>query len=313
MSREPKIAVLGSLNYDCVVYGERLPKKGETVIGNGNGFFFGGKGGNQAVQAARLGAQVYFIGRVGKDDIGSKMISALKSEGINTDHIIMDECTSSGGTAIFVDENGDNAIMVAPNANQKVTKKDVDEAMPAIKECDIFIVQLEISIDAIEYAIEQASKAGVLVILNPAPALQISLGIFKYVDYLTPNESEAQVYSNILPDARVKGSLEKASQKLLDLGAKNVIITLGSNGAYFANKDKQFLVEAFKINAVDTTAAGDAFTAGFAYKLGAGESEEEAILFGNATGAVCASNKGAQTSLRNIAEISDFLEQRQIR
>lgn len=310
MSRKPKIAVLGSLNYDCVVYGDRLPKKGETVIGNGNGFFFGGKGGNQAVQAARLGAQVYFIGRVGKDDIGSKMISALEIEGINTDHIIMDDSTSSGGTAIFVDENGDNAIMVAPNANLKVTKSDIDAAMPVIKECDIFISQVEISVDAIEYALEQVHKAGVMVILNPAPADRISSDVFKYVDYLTPNESEAQVLSGILPDTTDKNSCANASKKLLDLGAKNIIITLGSSGSYFANNETRFLVEAFKIDAVDTTAAGDAFNAGFAYKIAEGENIRDAILFANATGAVSASNKGAQSSLKYKPEIEDFLEKR---
>ena len=308
MSKNPKIAILGSLNYDCVIYGKSLPHKGETVIGNSSGFFFGGKGANQAVQAARLGADVHFIGKVGKDDVGSKMIASLKKEGITTTHITVDDSTTSGTCAIFVDENGDNALMVAPNANLRVTKDDIDAAMSVIRKCDIFIAQLEVSIEAIEYAIMQAYKAGVTVILNPAPANKISADVFQFVDFLTPNETEAQFYADILPDAADKGTCIRAAEKLLSFGVEKVIITLGAAGSFYADNENHFLVKAFKVDAVDATAAGDAFNAGVAYKLGQGVNIKEAIVFGNAVGAVAASKKGAQSSLAKLDHIEMFIE-----
>lgn len=302
-----KIAVLGSLNYDCVAYGKRLPAKGETIIGHGNGFYFGGKGGNQAVQAARLGAEVYFIGRVGNDDIGEKMLTSLKKEGINTDYVVVDNESASGTCCIMVDDNGENSIMVAPNANLRVSRQDIDDAMSAIKQCDVLLTQLEVTIDAIEYAIIKAGKAGVKVVLDPAPACKLNREIYEYVDYITPNESEAQIITGLDLSGGGDDSLSKTAKRLLGLGVKNVLLTLGSKGVFFADNTKSLFVSPYKIDAADSTAAGDAFNGGFAVKLAQGADIVEAIKYGSAAGAVAATKKGAQTSLSTKDEIERFI------
>jgi ribokinase len=306
MSR-PKIVVLGSMIYDCVTWGEKLPRLGETVFGYRNGFFTGGKGANQAVQAAKLGAEVYLIGRVGNDTAGDTLIKAIGNSGVNTDYVTIDDKSSTGTCCIHVASSGDNAIMVVPQANLNVCKEDIDKALPVIKDCDIFLSQLEVNLDAVVYALEKAYNLGVTVILNPAPAQKIPDSAFKYVDYATPNETETEFFTGIMPDASDIESCRRAAEALKEKGAKNVIFTLGAKGAYFNGEGKSFIAPPYKIKAVDVTAAGDAFNAGFVTMLGEGKTIEEAMDFANATGACAASKAGAQISFGDRNEIEKFM------
>lgn len=304
MGKKVKILVLGSLLYDCVTWGDYLPRKGETVIGYRNGFFTGGKGANQAVQAARMGADVYMIGRVGKDHLGEILISALRKEGINTKHITEDPKSSTGTCCIHVDKNGDNAIMIVPQANLEISKKDIDIAMQDIQDNDIFLTQLEVNIEATIYAIRKAKDKGKLVVFNPAPAHIIPSDIFMYTDYVSFNQTETEFFCGILPlDAK---TCVEAAKKLLKMGLENIIITLGSQGVFYSKKNISYILPAYNALTVDTTAAGDAFNAAFTTVLGEGMSIDEALLFGNAAGAIATTKHGAQSSLGYRNEIENM-------
>ncbi len=304
MVKRVKILVLGSLLYDCVTWGNNLPRKGETVTGYRNGFFTGGKGANQAVQAARMGADVCMIGRVGKDYFGKILISALEKEGINTKHIIEDAKSATGTCCIHVDKNGDNAIMIVPRANLEISKKDIDIAMEDICDYDIFLTQLEVNIEATIYAIRKIKELGKLVVFNPAPAHTIPLEIFRSTDYVSLNQTETEFFSGILPsDAK---TCVEAAKKLLKIGLENIIITLGSQGVFYANKNISYILPTYNALSVDTTAAGDAFNAAFTTMLGEGLSIDEALLYGNAAGAIATTRHGAQSSLGYRKEIENM-------
>jgi len=304
-----KISVLGSLIYDCVIWADRLPTKGETVIGYKNGFFPGGKGANQAVQAARIGADVAMIGKVGNDQTGDHLINELIKDGINVENISKDEKTPTSTCAIFVDNNGDNMIVTAPQANLCMKKSDIDAALSKIKEADVFLTQLETNYDVIYYALELAKISGITTVLNPAPAGDVDTDIFQYVDYITPNETEAEHLTGIYREGySLDEWAEKASNKFLDMGIKNVIITLGEKGASFCSKDKLFFQPPYKVDAVDSTAAGDSFNGAFAYALSLNMGIEEAIKLGCAAGAITASKEGAQTSIPKKEELLDFMD-----
>jgi ribokinase len=301
MAKKVKILVLGSLLFDCVTWGDRLPKKGETVIGYRNGFFTGGKGANQAVQAARMGAEVHMIGRVGKDYFGGILLDALKKEGINIRHVIEDANTSTGTCCIHVDKKGANAIMIVPQANLSISTKDIDMAMEEIKDFDIFVTQLEVNDEATIYAIKQAREKGSIIVFNPAPAHNIPPDTFGHADYVTLNETETEFFSGILPfDGN---SCSRAAKELLKMGLKCVIITLGPRGVFYADSNTSYVLPTFEANAVDTTAAGDAFNAAFATVLGEGVSVDEALVYGNAAGSIATTKHGAQSSLGYRKEI----------
>ncbi len=308
-----KIVVMGSLLYDCVTYGARLPRKGETIIGKANGFYSGGKGANQAVQAARLNADVVFIGRVGDDDIGETLIRKLIEDGIDTSNVAKDKKTATGTCCIHVDDRGDNAIMIAPLANLQVCEADVDRAEKQIKECNVFLTQLETNIEATQYAIKKAHQIGVPVILNPAPATKMNLNTFKYVDFVTPNETETEYFTGILPSGDNPKSCIMAAKEFLEMGVKNVIITLGAGGAFYANKEERYLVTPYEISATDATGSGDAFNAGVAVCLAEGKSVEEAIKYANATGAVTAMRAGSQASMEKRETIETFIRNKTVK
>jgi ribokinase len=304
MEKKVKILVLGSLLYDCVTWGDKLPRKGETVIGYRNGFFTGGKGANQAVQAARMGADVHMIGRVGRDHFGEILITALRKEGINTRHIIEDTKSSTGTCCIHVDKNGDNAIMIVPQANLEISKEDIDIALEDIRDYDIFLTQLEVNIEATIYAIRKIKKKGKLVVFNPAPASTIPLQVFGSTDYVSLNQTETEFYSGVLPsDAK---TCVEAAKKLLNSGLENIIITLGAEGVFFANKNISYILPTYDAITVDTTAAGDAFNAAFTTMLGEGMSVDDALLYGNAAGAIATTKHGAQSSLGYRKEIENM-------
>lgn len=308
MKIKPRIVVIGSLIFDFVASGERLPKKGETILGNGFGMFTGGKGANQAVQASRLGAEVYMIGRIGNDFMGDKILYNLQRDGVSTEFVRKDKESSTAACCIHVDKNGDNAIIISQGANMTCTNDEIDNAKDVILTADMVLCQLEISMPAIEYAIQLIRAKHIPVILNPAPAVKIPEGLFSEIDVLTPNETEAEFYSGIIQEEDRSYEWEKAaSDKILGLGPQNVIITLGKRGAFFANGGNKRHIKGFEINAVDATAAGDAFNGALAVALAEGKSLGEAIVFANGAGALAASRFGAQTSLCTRTELTRFL------
>lgn len=303
-----KIAVLGDLLYDCFIWAQRLPRRGETVTGFRNGFFAGGKGGNQAVQAARLGAEVYMIGKVGQDERGRFLLESLKQEGIHTEYVFEDASEDTGTDCVMIDEKGDNLIIVAPLANEKLTVEEIRKARPLIESCDILLSQLQINEEAITEALKIAKRAGVCTVLNPAPAREMPPEYYELADYLTPNETEAEFFTgcrqaDMEPELWRKKVIETFQEK----GVKNLIITLGAEGALYGGKGDQYVIPPFQVQAVDTTAAGDAFNASFCFSLASGVPVREAIRYGNGAGAMTAAEYGSQPSMPTKEALEKFL------
>ncbi len=303
--KKPKIAVVGSSNTDMVIKVHKLPAPGETVMGGDFLMAAGGKGANQAVGAARLGADVTFIARVGADVFGEKAIENFKKEGINTDYIVVDQNSPSGVALIFVDENAENVIAVAPGANNNLAVQDVVAAKEIIEKADVLLLQLEIPLDTVHYAAQLAAKSGVKVILNPAPAQKLSQDLLASVSVLTPNESEAEILSGV--EVKDENSAKEAAEFLLEKGVSNVIITMGSKGAALYYENQFVQIPSKKIEAVDTTAAGDAFNGALAYALGSGNTLPEAVKFANYVGALSATKMGAQPSMPTQEEVKEFI------
>jgi ribokinase len=300
----PKIVVVGSSNTDMVVKTERIPAPGETVTG---GKFFmpaGGKGANQAVAAARLGAEVTLVAKVGDDMFGRQAIEGFQGEGILTDHIIMDSGNHTGVALIIVDDRGENLIAVAPGANFALSAQEVERAADRIRAADVLLLQLEIPMETVAYAASIAAKAGVPVILDPAPAAPLADSLLKHVSYLTPNESEAERLSEI--SVQDEATARQAANRLLDAGAQCVILTMGTSGALVAGPGQTFLVPSYKVDAVDSTAAGDAFNGGLAVALARHLSINEAVRRASMVGALSVTRVGAQPSLPSEAEVEQF-------
>ena len=303
MQTRPKIVVVGSANTDMVVKTERIPGPGETVIGGEFVMAAGGKGANQAVAAARLGAEVTLVGCLGHDVFGDQAIAGYQQEGIDTSYVVRDAEAASGVALIFVDAQGENSIAVASGANARLTPADVEQAQAVIAAADVLLVQLEVPLPAVQRAIQLAHDAGVCVILNPAPAKRIDPDLLAQVDIATPNEHEIRV---------VVGEQEQqaAIERMLAAGTKTVLVTLGSEGALWASRDGQQNVPAFAVQAIDTTAAGDAFNGGLACALGRGLAMAEAICYASAVAALAVTRLGAQPSLPRGSEVDAFLHAR---
>ena len=301
----PKIVVVGSSNTDMVVKTETLPAPGETVTGGSFIMVPGGKGANQAVGAARLGANVTFIAKVGSDSLGDQAVAGYETEGIATDCILRDGENATGVALILVDAKGENLISVASGANHALTVREVEQFAAKIGAADLVMMQLETPLDVVERAAELAASAGVPVILDPAPAPDGPLpkSLLKHVTYLTPNESEASRLTGMTVDD--PKSAEAAAKVLLDLGVRNVIITLGAKGAVLAGETSGF-VPCKRVEAVDSTAAGDAFNAGLAVALSSGDALEAAVEQAALVGAVSVTRMGAQPSLPTRQDVTDF-------
>lgn len=296
-----KIVVVGSFNMDLTAYMERMPRPGETVGGHTFKTGPGGKGSNQAVAAARLGAEVTFIGRVGEDVFAQAALDFWKQEGINTDFVGRDPDYATGVAPIWVDDKGENSIVVVLGANLRITPADIDRAADVIAAADVVMVQLEINYDIVEYALKVAKDKGVKTILNPAPAGKLPPDVVALADYLTPNETELEVLS-------VKsGDYAAAARSLLTREGQTAVVTLGSQGAMWLNAEGQATVPTFKVNVVDTTGAGDAFNGGFAVALGEGKNLAEAVRFGNATAGLSVTKKGTAPSMPTRAEVDALL------
>jgi len=303
MPDRPHIIVVGSANTDMVIKAPRIPGPGETVIGGDFILAAGGKGANQAVAAARLGARVTFVACLGNDIFGEQAIANYQREGIDTRFIVRDPQAASGVALIFVDAQGENSIAVASGANARLTPEHVERARTEIASADVLLVQLEVPLDAVQRATSIAHDAGVTVILNPAPAQEIDLALLAYVTIATPNEHEIKVVVG-------KPDLDSAVRTLLEAGTQTVLVTLGPQGVLWATTECQQRVPAFQVQAVDTTAAGDAFNGGLAVALGRGLPMGLAVRYANAVAALAVTQMGAQPSLPTQDRVHAFLRER---
>lgn len=297
-----KVVVIGSLNMDLVAYCKVAPKGGETLFGNEFSQIPGGKGANQAVAIGKLGNNVTMLGKVGDDIFGRELISSLKNSGVGTSFIEFGS-KSTGIANITVEENGQNRILVIAGANGEVDKEYIDRHLDVIKNCDIVVTQLEIPVDTVEYALKKARELGKTTILNPAPATKLSSEIIKNSDIIIPNESELSVITE-MPTENIK-EIQRAGEKLLELGVSNLIITLGSKGSLHLNKEKMTHHSAYKVVAVDTTAAGDSFIGGMIRAM-EDDNMDSAIEFATKVSAITVTRRGAQISIPTIDEVERF-------
>ena len=300
-----KIVVVGSFNADLTSYLQRMPRPGETVSGDKFVTGPGGKGSNQAVAAARLGADVTFIGRIGNDVFAKLAQDLWAAEGINTDYVNQDPDHATGVAPIFVDSNGENMIVVVLGANSNIQQSDIDAAKNAIADADVLVIQLEINHDMVGYTLKVAKELGITTILNPAPAAVIPTEFIQLADYITPNETELEVLSKSQSEDVIANA-----KSLLTSDEQTVIVTMGSQGAQIVRNDYQALMGTFKVDVVDTTGAGDAFNGGLAVALAEGKSLQDAVKFANATAALCVTRLGTSPSMPQRAEV-DALYQSQ--
>lgn len=297
-----KVVVIGSINMDLVTQCKRAPLGGETLFGDRFFQVPGGKGANQAVAIGKLGSSVTMLGKVGEDSFGEELINSLKMANVET-RFIEKTKTSSGIAKIVVEENGQNRILVVAGANNEVDRDYVDRNIDVIKECDIVVAQLEIPLETVEYAFKKAKEFGKMTILNPAPAMKLSDEIIKNSDLIIPNESELGLLANM--DTTTDEGIEKASKKLLDMGVSDLIVTLGSKGSLHINNSLKEYHKAYKVKAIDTTAAGDSFIGGLISKL-ENNSVYEAIEYATKVSAIVVTRMGAQTSIPTIEEVEEF-------
>lgn len=299
-----RIAVLGSSNTDMIVQLPRIPRPGETLLGGRFSTAAGGKGANQAVAAARAGGDVSFIARIGSDMFGDRALEGFQAAGIDTTHITRDEHDPSGVALICVDDDGENSIAVAPGCNGNLSSADVDAARDTIAGAEVLLMQLEVPLDTVIRAAGIASAADTTVILNPAPARELPDKLLDHVTILTPNEHEAGLLTGITVDS--EQSAHEAASVLRNRGVETVLITRGADGVYVLSDACAVQVDAYRVEAVDTTAAGDVFNGVLAAGLASGMTLTEAVGFGSAAAALSVTRLGAQPSAPDRAEIASF-------
>jgi ribokinase len=304
------ISILGIYVADLVFFGKKIPVEGETILGNNFVIGPGGKGSNQAVAAAKAGVKTYFISKIGDDQFGSMARKIYEEAGVDYSKVIISSEHSTGAAGIFVDQqSGKNAINVVAGAAGALTKDDINQAADVIKNSQVFLTQLEVSREVVFHALKIAKENNVITVLNPAPAASIDKEIFPLIDYFTPNETEAGFYVN--HKVEDEEDAKKASDKLLQLGIKNIIITLGEKGAFFANDRENFHVPVVDLNnpVLDTTGAGDAFNGGFAVALTENEKYniKDAIKFASATAGLSTTKIGTANSMPSRDEIDKLL------
>lgn len=309
MSTQRPIIVVGSINTDLVAVTKRIPAVGETVIGSDFQIHPGGKGANQAVAVARLGYPVRLIGRLGNDTFGNELRTHLENAGVETTGVSTSD-GASGVAVIVVSRNGDNSIVLAPGANSKVTPEDIDANLSILRSAGMVLAQLEIPLETVEYLIRVCAREKLPLILDPAPAMDLPTGIFKDLAWFTPNQTEAAFYlGNKHPELNPQLPAETA-KILLSNGCRGIVLKMGAQGTYLASQgDSGGFVPAFSVDAIDTTAAGDAFNAGFATALMLGESPLDSATFAAAVAAISVTRNGAQPSMPTMDEVKVFMRQ----
>ncbi|MDX5475027.1 MAG: ribokinase [Bacillaceae bacterium] len=304
-----KIVVVGSYVVDLTARTPHMPKPGETVLGGPFKMGPGGKGGNQAVAAARMGAEVTMVTKVGEDLFGEDALNNFTKEGINTKYITKHETESTGTALIAVDDTSENMIVVSLGACGTITEEDVLQAEIAFREADIILLQLETSMEAIQTTIQLAKKLGKPIVLNPAPYQPISDELLAKVNYITPNETEASLLTNV--EVVDEDSARVAAKVLLNKGINTVIITLGKKGCYLLEQGQTEgkLISGYQVKAIDTTGAGDAFNGGFAHFLAEGKSVEESCRLANAVAALSVTKFGTAPAMPFRKEIEAFIHE----
>jgi ribokinase len=299
MAKRPRIAVIGSANIDLTTFAEHFPKPGETIFGDRFNLGFGGKGANQAVAARLCGAEVFMLARVGSDLFGPATIENFRKLGIDPTYVKQVEGVSTGVAPIFVEPSGQNRILVVKGANDTVKPADVDAAADMLKSVDCIVLQFEIPVETVYYAVAFARKHGIRCILNPAPAHAVDMAALKDLDYFVPNESEAETITGspvkTVDDARA------CAGKLVAGGIRSVIITLGANGSLLASREGSDHVAPFPVKSIDSTGAGDAFIGSFAVFLGEGVPEKEAVRRANLYAGLSTTGIGTQKSFYDRA------------
>jgi ribokinase len=300
------IVVFGSINIDLVARTPRLPLPGETLTGHQFEAIPGGKGANQAVAAARLGILTEMIGRVGNDRFGADLLASLKANGVKCDRVQTDPSTTSGVAAIAVDDQGENHIILIPGANGQVGEPELaclDEVLPTAK---ILLLQLEIPLPIVLAAARAAKQAGVMVMLDPAPAQDLPAELYAVVDFLTPNQTEAERLVGVAVHSQADAA--KAAEVLRQRGVNAVVVKLGKQGAFCLSAEESFLIPAFPVKAIDTVGAGDAFNGGLAAGLAQGFNLRQAVIWGTATAALSVTQPGAQPSMPTRSQLDAFLQ-----
>lgn len=296
-----KILVIGSSNMDFVMKLDHMPAKGETVLGNSLKKIPGGKGANQAYACGVLGAEISFLGVVGDDDIGEILIKNLKHAGVEVQYVERTK-EPTGMAVIYVNGQGENEIVVVPGANNQCNEQYIENHMDLIRDADILLIQMEIPAEGVYLAIRKAKKLGKMVILNPAPAPEsIPEDVYPYIDILTPNETELERLTG--SPAQSEEEIKIAAGQLLKLGVSQVVVTMGERGAMLVNAAEAYVLAPPKVEAVDSTAAGDTFNAALAVRLAEGGSMKEAISFANQAAALSVAKEGAQASIPSKEEV----------
>jgi len=297
------ISVLGIFVADISFSGPKIPAVGETILGNKYNVGPGGKGCNQAVAIARLGGKVNFISKIGKDAYGKLALETLKKNNINTENIIQDEKLQTGVAGILVDkQSGKNAINVIVGAPNSLKINEMNNQINLIKSSKIFLTQLEIPKDVTLYCLKTAKENGCLTILNPAPASEISKEFYSYIDYFTPNETEAEFYTGI--KITNEKEAKQAADKLINLGIKKIIITLGEKGLFYSDGQEEIHLKASSVKAIDTTGAGDAFNGALAFSLFKGKPIKACLELANKAAGLSTTKLGAGDAMPFIKDIS---------
>ena len=302
----PWVTVMGSYVTDLAFRTDKLPAWGETYMGSGFRMGPGGKGSNQAVAAARAGARVSFISKLGRDLFGEMARRTYREEGIDTTHLLETDSPTGAASIVIDAASGENSIVVVPGACFELTAEEVARARELIARSAVFVTQLELALPAVEFGLELAHSLGVTTILNPAPGRALPESIFQHCDYVTPNETEAEILTGVRVASRADA--ERAADALLERGARNAAITLGAQGALVKNSTICELVAAFRAgDVVDTTGAGDAFNGGFAVALAEGKGMVEAARFGCAVAGISVTRAGTAPSMPRRSEVDALL------
>ena len=301
------ICVFGVFVADLCFFADKIPIKGETVLGKNHMVGPGGKGSNQAIAASRLGGNVNFITKIGEDQNAEMALKLYEEAGINTASIVQDPNQSTGVAGIMINEKtGDNAINIVPGAAGSLSNKDIDNNIEFLKNSKIFLTQLETPYEVTSYALNKAKESGSVTIFNPAPASNINDSDFKCMDYFTPNETEASFYLGKKVESKIE--IEEAAKTFLAKGVQNIVITLGPKGLYFANSSESYFINAFNLkdDVVDTTGAGDAFNGAFAYALSKNQNNKDAIEFANKVAGISTTRAGAANAMPKLKEVEDY-------